>query len=79
METPLESHLHATPRAIGGNIHNEHLQENATVALYKAVVAAATENYMLCHVGDYILYRGVEEVFLPKRLLHEYIMYQGSI
>lgn len=65
-DTPLKSHQYATPRAVGGNIHNEYLADGCTVTLYGAVVAAATENYMLCHIGDYILYGGEDEIEIGR-------------
>ena len=37
----------------GGNIHNEHVRSNSSVALYKAV-EMWDEN--LCHVGKFVAY-----------------------
>lgn len=59
MDVPLESNS-ITPNSIGGNFHNVYLERNSLVSIYKAV---EDPNHKLCHVGDYVTYKG-EEVCL---------------
>lgn len=60
--------------ALGGNLHNELVDMERRVAIYKAVM---TKNQVLCHVGDYIAYVGEEDEEVFKFVA--YIGCQGCI
>ena len=63
-DVPLVSHKFSTLLSVGGNLHNDLVESDATVSQYKSVVAAGTEKYKLSHIGDYVAYVTEEKVRL---------------
>ncbi len=59
-DTPLTSHHQhmSTAASLGGNLHNEYVEMDTPVALYKAV---EMQNQKLCHIGNYIAYYRQED------------------
>lgn len=59
-----------SPNAIGGNMHNEHLQRVDKVSLYKAV---EVYHQKMSHIGDYVAYIGENEA--PQKVTLLLIIY----
>ena len=52
---PLTAHSHRLcATSLGGNLHNEYIENDTTVAIYKAV---EIKQQKLCHVGNYVAYQ----------------------
>lgn len=69
-DVPLMSHhLHiSTAASIGGNLHNEYIESDTWVGVYKAV---EIQKQKLCHIGNYAAYKKEDgKVIFSQSHLH---------